>query len=118
MPDRVRIERENLDWLLNESHAAFEAWNDETAHNIEAQTKINIVQNDQVDTGAMLNSVAVIDGELPASKQIIVGVDYGLYQEMGTVFQPARPFLGPAVEMFREPYLEGVLFIVQNARRP
>jgi len=78
------------------------------AFQIEAQTKVNIVQNDQVDTGFMLNSVYTVAGDanghaaaasaaaakntdavmapprLPAddmSAIVGVGASYALYQE-------------------------------------
>jgi HK97 gp10 family phage protein len=60
-----------------------------------------------VDTGALRNSIRMEPtGELSA--EVAVGVDYGLYVEMGTVHAPAQPFLTPAVEHAR-PAFEGAL---------
>lgn len=56
----------------------------------EAQAKINITNNGQVDTGFMRQSVhAQIGAE---SAIVAVGAEYGIYQEMD------RPYLYPALE--------------------
>lgn len=60
-----------------------------------------------VDTGALRNSIQMQPtGELSA--EVAVGVDYGLYVEMGTIHMAAQPFLTPAVERVR-PAFEGAL---------
>lgn len=51
----------------------------------------------RVDTGAMKNSTQwVPDG--PYSGSVVIGVDYGIYHEYGTVHMSAQPMLTPAAE--------------------
>jgi HK97 gp10 family phage protein len=59
-----------------------------------------------VDTGALRNSIlseSQMSGDLEFTVQD--GVTYGVFQELGTSRMAARPFLVPAVEMFREKFL-------------
>jgi len=111
--------------------AALEGIVNKAAFDIQAQAQSNIRTNEQVDTAFMFNSVYTEVGggenkhpysdvgapvkegqgllpevEKPPKYQAIiaVGADYGLYQEMGTVHQPARPYLTPAVEKVRPEY--------------
>lgn len=90
---------------------------------VETQAKANIVQQDIVDTGALLNSVytelpgannfaaakAAVESRNPdavvaqlpaaADDEAHVGpsVEYAIYHEFGTSKMGARPYLGPAV---------------------
>lgn len=66
------------------------------ALDIEAEAKVNA----PVKTGALRNSIQASQ-ESQLSWRIGVGVEYGLYQELGTRFMPAHPFLTPAVEHAR-----------------
>lgn len=88
---------------------------EKTGTDIEAGAKFRIEENGSVDTGNMLNStiwtpVDELEGE------VIVGADYGVFVENGTVHPsrttragnqtraytiPARPFLVPAAEEAR-----------------
>jgi HK97 gp10 family phage protein len=64
---------------------------------VEGQAKLKA----PVDTGFLRNSIQV--GEVTAVQAIVaVGAEYGLYQEMGTRFMPAHPYLRPALEGNRE----------------
>jgi hypothetical protein len=121
----VTFDASILDNLPDNLHQQLAAVVAKTASDIEAGAKANIVSNNQVDTGAMLGSVQAVDGDSDLEKQVIVGVDYGLIQELGSgrlgeatgagehysgdiLGQPARPFLGPAVEAAR-PVFEAVI---------
>src|SRR5690242_5901592 len=102
-----------------------------TAFDIQAEAQKTIRANDQVDTGFMFNSVYTEVGsgdnkhpysdagapvkegqellpevEKPKKYNAVVAVaaNYGYFQEFGTVHQPARPFLTPAVEKVRPEY--------------
>lgn len=70
------------------------------AFDIEAGAK----QRAPVDTGALENS---IQAEQEDSLTWIVGdgVNYGVYQELGTHKMPAHPFLVPATEAVRPSFL-------------
>lgn len=55
---------------------------------------------------ASLRPDATVLSEVEAPKSptmaiVAVGMDYGLYQEFGTVYQPAQPYLTPAAEVVR-----------------
>lgn len=77
------------------------------------------VQKHIVDTGDLINSVASnsqMVGEL--TYRVQDGVEYGIFQELGHVtrqaegsynvrnFVPARPFITPAVEQWRNKFLK------------
>jgi hypothetical protein len=78
-----------------------------TAFDVQAATQDNIRLHDLIDTGFMLNSVNTLQVS-PYSQLIIVSAFYAIYHELGTVNLPAKPFLAPAVEAMRKPFLEAV----------
>lgn len=56
-------------------------------------------QNAPVDTGALRNSIlseSQMDGDMTFTVQD--GVEYGIFQELGTHKMAAQPFLIPAIE--------------------
>ena len=57
-----------------------------------------------VDTGRLRNSIT--HATEPDAVYIGTNVEYGIYQEFGTVYQPGTPFLRPAVENHIEEYKE------------
>ena len=90
-----------------------------------------------VDTGFLKNSIYVVTSEssdygsggggsnlLPPvepppddkTAYIAVGANYGIYQEFGTRYMPAHPYLGPAVEAVR-PGFEAALGAVEQKMR-
>lgn len=107
-----------------------------TALDIQAKAQ----QMAAVDTGAMRNSVvAITDKEDEYSARaavskalnphaklfdhpegtvdelhamVAVGVEYGIYQEMGTVYTPAHPFMGPAAEAARPGFEQAVSKVI------
>ena len=63
---------------------------------VEGLAKGIIVEKDIIDTGNLLNSVAhEVEGE---TAHVGTNVEYGVYQEFGTRFMAARPWLRPAVD--------------------
>ncbi len=54
-----------------------------------------------VDTGELRASIHVEGSGNQSFTQyeVIVGLDYGVYQEFGTKYIAAQPFLGPAVDI-------------------
>ncbi len=113
-----------------------------TAFAIEGTAKDNITAVGAIDTGANKASIAAItDREshysaaaaeaqarnprarvFPEPPQpdehtalVAVGVEYGIYNEMGTVKMPARPYLQPAVETHREPFEQALAAVVRRA---
>ncbi len=115
---------EKLDKALDEAvrKAAFD---------IQGKAQAIITANGQVDTGFMKNSVYVVthdestynDVQAPEEGQellpqvekpkaheavIAVGASYGVYQEFGTMHQPARPYLTPAAEFVRPQFIHAL----------
>jgi HK97 gp10 family phage protein len=54
-----------------------------------------------VDTGALKNSLEAEERSGPLAWWVHDGVEYGIYQELGTSKMAAQPFLTPAVEIVR-----------------
>lgn len=78
-----------------------------TAAKIEAGAKVRIVTQGLVDTGAMLSSVQAMRVRVLVWR-VVVGQHYAVFQEFGTRFLPARPFLIPAWEAERAGFLEAM----------
>lgn len=66
------------------------------AYAVEAQWKVNIQRWPVVDTGAFVNSVHAHQ-KSRLKWWVSDGVEYGIYQELGTSRLRARPSLVPAV---------------------
>jgi HK97 gp10 family phage protein len=93
-----------------------------TAFKVEAGAK----RGAPVDTGFLRNSIYVrtedssdargqggeLFPELPAAEHnaayIAVGATYGIYLEYGTSRHAAHPYLTPAVEQIRQPFLDAL----------
>ncbi len=73
----------------------------ETATECRDNIKGFIVSNGQVRTGFMRDSVHVENGPDEQTKFVIVGAPYGVYQNYGTRYIPARPFFEPGIEQTR-----------------
>jgi HK97 gp10 family phage protein len=86
---------------------------DTTLALIESSTKANIVTHDLIDTGFMLNSVHP-EKTSKLEGQVIVGAEYGIYHELGTRYLPARPFLGPAVDMHTQDFYEAAADVLRS----
>lgn len=71
---------------------------DETADAAVTNIQAQIVANGQVDTGDMLNGIAKEDGPDDMTKNITSAMYYWIYQNYGTRFIPARPFVEPGME--------------------
>jgi hypothetical protein len=72
-----------------------------TAFDCQGNIQGFIRSNGQIDTGFMLNSVHVEDGENEQTKYVICGALYGLFQNYGTRYMPGRPFWEPGIEKTR-----------------
>lgn len=57
-----------------------------------------------VKTGALRDSIEVEANERTGEAKVIVGVDYGVIVEYGGVFQPAQPYMNPAIELVKREY--------------
>ncbi len=70
---------------------------DETADEAVSNIKGFIVSNGQVDTGNMLNGIAKEDGPDEQTKDITSAMYYWIFQNYGTRYLPARPFVEPGI---------------------
>jgi HK97 gp10 family phage protein len=59
------------------------------------------VTNAPVDTGALKSSIDAEEKDGPLNWWVHDGVEYGIYQELGTSKMAAQPFMVPAVEAVR-----------------
>lgn len=84
-----------------------------TAFDCQGNIQGFIRANGQVDTGFMLNSVHVEDGANDLNKFVVVGASYGVYQNYGTRYLPARPFFEPGVEQTR-PGFESAINAIES----
>lgn len=64
-------------------------------------------KNAPLDTGALRASI-LSESSLVSDLSFVVqdGVEYGVHQEFGTSKMPAHPFLLPAVEAWRQRFLD------------
>lgn len=87
-----RVVENNFPRIIRGMEAKAEAFVAKAAMDIEAHAKSNA----PVDTGTLKNSIQAIRvGE--AHWRVVVGVEYGMYVEWGTVNMPAQPFFQPAI---------------------
>ena len=64
------------------------------------------VKRAPVDTGALINSITANSKLVePLTYRIQDGVEYGIFQELGTRIMAAHPFLFPALEVYRQKFL-------------
>jgi HK97 gp10 family phage protein len=86
------------------------------AFDIEAGAK----QRAPVNTGALKNSIEATgeDGKALAAGGLMAeigpGVDYGIFVELGTHKQAAKPYLTPAAEAVKPSFLEAMKRIVDD----
>ena len=65
------------------------------------------VKRAPVDTGALINSITANSALVePLTYRVQDGVNYGIFQELGTSKMAARPFLVPALEEWRDKFLK------------
>jgi HK97 gp10 family phage protein len=83
-----------------------------TAKDVEARAKTRA----PVDTGALKNSIQARPRD-ELTSEVVVGQEYGLYQEFGTVKMAARPFLRPAVEEVAPAFEAAVTQAIEEAAR-
>lgn len=74
-----------------------------TAGEILAKTAFDIQRDAKVlapvgETGDLKNSISVDLDRPNLHAEIGPTVEYGIYQEMGTIHHPPQPYLGPATE--------------------
>lgn len=96
MPIEIIVKSDRLPELIARLPDAVNQILARTALSIEAEAK----QRAPVRTGYLRNSIQASEVSQLAWR-IGVGAEYGVFVEMGTRYQGARPFLTPAVEHAR-----------------
>lgn len=104
---RWRIVENNFPKIIAGMEAKAEAIVAKTAMDLEAHAKGRA----PVDTGTLKNSIqATRIGD--AHWRVVVGVDYGMYVEWGTVHMAARPFFQPAIQAVTPAFLQAIRKVV------
>jgi HK97 gp10 family phage protein len=83
-----------------------------TAKDVEARAKVRA----PVDTGALKGSIQARPVD-ELTSEVVVGQEYGIYQEFGTVRMPARPYLRPAVEEVAPAFEQAIAQAIEEAAR-
>lgn len=91
----ARIDLTKLEQLQREMEPRAEAILDDAAARVETAA----AQNAPVLTGALRNSIHIEKDKL--YRAVMDGVEYGIYQELGTSRMGAQPFMVPALESIR-----------------
>lgn len=99
----VRVETKRLDAILNRLGDKANAVLDLGAAHVQERWQKYIVEKDVVDTGAYLNSIHTFKADV-FERTVADGVDYGIYQELGTTKKAARPCATPALEDERKDF--------------
>lgn len=97
MPVVVTMDFRPLDKLTEQTRPRAEALLKQAAFEVEAEAK----KRAPVDTGALRNSLTTEGVGSQLYWQVHDGVEYGIFQELGTSRMAAQPFLVPAVESLR-----------------
>ena len=83
------------------------------AFKVEARAK----QLVPVDTGALKNSIAVTPTRPKFEAVIGPTMEYGPHVEFGTRFQSAQPYMVPALESQRKPFIKAIGQTVERLSR-
>lgn len=107
---KLTVDKRKLELLPEEAHTKLGQVIAKVAFDIQSHTQANIRKHDLIDTGNMLNSVAVLDliEDKGFTKWVVIGADYAIYHELGTFRLPAKHMLGEAVENNRQGFYRAV----------
>jgi HK97 gp10 family phage protein len=98
----TRLDTRRLDQIIaNEPNKASEIVRT-TAFEVEQKAKMLA----PVDTGALKNSLKAEEHTGPLSWWVHDGMNYGIFNEIGTSRMAAHPFMVPAVEGVRQKWIE------------
>lgn len=98
-----RVVENNFPKIIKGMEAKAEQFVAKAALDIEAHAKSEA----PVDTGTLKNSIqATRIGE--AHWRVVVGVEYGMYVEWGTVHMAAQPFFQPAIQAVTPAFLRAL----------
>lgn len=116
----VKYDNSKLLELRNRLHDEAVDVVSETAFAIEAEAKLHVPRDParppqdltRKVTGALRNSIQA-SMDKPLRWLVQVGAAYGAYQEFGTSRIPARPYLVPAVEKYKQQFYDRIKAIVR-----
>lgn len=111
---RIRVVRNDMSKIADELHDDAARIVAKTAFDIEALTKQNIAAHGLIDTSTLINSVRATM-ETPLRWRVNVGAFYGIFHEFGTRFLPARPFLFPAANSRRQPFVDAMQGLLRRS---
>lgn len=111
------LEARNYDSLVARFGDLLEGIVEKTGRDIEATAKQIIIQKDIIDTGATLNTTESRRsiGADRFTREIGPTTDYAPFLEFGTTRTAARPFMRPAEETHRKPFLDAIGQVIQRA---
>ena len=69
-----------------------------------------------VDTGTLKASIQAQPTDNPLTYTVGTPVEYAPYQEYGTVHQSGQPYMRPAVERVRRPFIEAWRDFIRSLR--
>lgn len=100
---RWRVVENKFPKIIAGMEAKAEAIVAKAAMDVEAHAKSRA----PVDTGTLKNSIQASKiGD--AHWRVVVGVDYGMYVEWGTVHMAAQPFFQPAIQAVTPAFLSAI----------
>lgn len=97
---KLTLDTKELDRLASKLGVNTERALAAIAFQVEAEVVNNIRVKHIIDTGALHDSIAT-EKKAQFLYWVADGVEYGIYQELGTSRMSARPFMVPAVESVR-----------------
>lgn len=103
-----RVTRNEFPKIIAGMEAKAEAIASKTALDLEAHAKTRA----PVDTGTLKNSIQAFRIG-PGHWRVVVGAEYGVYVEWGTVKQRAQPFFQPAVLAVTPAFLQALKAVTQ-----
>jgi HK97 gp10 family phage protein len=108
---RLEVTRDLLAGLSGRAEERLRQVVQKTAFDVQA----GAISDAPVDTGHLKNSIQPpqMVGRLTAV--IRVGADYGIYVEMGTIHTAAQPYMTPALERARQPFIQAVTRALEDA---
>lgn len=105
----VSITFDHLDESQREAHRAIEQALSDGA--VEAQATAQFLA--PVDTGRLRASISTRDAG-PLNFEVYTDVNYAVYQEYGTRYQPGKAFMRPSYERHRIPITESCARALQT----
>ena len=96
--DGLKLDTAKLDQLIRDLQPQAEAIVAKAAMQVQGEAATRA----PVDTGALRNSIQADEHNGPLEWWVHDGVEYGIYQELGTSRMAAQPFMKPAVESVRK----------------